>query len=262
MNRAQPTDADPADAGDGRAARKARTRSNLRHTAQQLFAAHGFERVTTAEIAAAASVSVQTLFNHFATKEELFFDGRAPWVDGPADAVRSRTPYEPPLAALTQYLTGFVGDRVRFETSPEGREYASAVASTPALGAHERELLHEAEERLRIALEGALREGGARDPVIAAALISAASLGAARVLIASHRQCRDADGVPSATIAESLEHVVRGLATVAEPAPTFRWPVRESGWTDRRGRQPFGTAGAGSQPTPGQLASLTWQRTR
>ena len=44
------------------------------------------------------------MFNHFTTKEELFFDGRVPWVTGPAAAVRDREPGLAPLHALRGYL--------------------------------------------------------------------------------------------------------------------------------------------------------------
>jgi hypothetical protein len=67
---------------DRRARKKAQTREHVRRTAQQLFAERGFDAVTIADIAAAADVAVQTVFNHFATKEELFFYDRTPWRDG------------------------------------------------------------------------------------------------------------------------------------------------------------------------------------
>jgi AcrR family transcriptional regulator len=39
-----------------------------------MFIERGFDDVTVAEVAAAADVSVATIFNYFETKEELFFD--------------------------------------------------------------------------------------------------------------------------------------------------------------------------------------------
>ena len=74
--------------------------------AHRLFAEHGFDAVTIADIAGQADVAVQTVFNHFATKEELFFDDRADWVDGAAAAVRSRPEGVAPLAALRAHLDG------------------------------------------------------------------------------------------------------------------------------------------------------------
>lgn len=55
--------------------KKRATRDAIATTARRLFAARGFDAVTVAEIAAAADVSEKTVFNHFATKEELVFAG-------------------------------------------------------------------------------------------------------------------------------------------------------------------------------------------
>ena len=74
-----------------------------------MFVERGFDAVTIADIAKGAEVAVQTVFNHFATKEELFFDGRTPWVDGPARAVRTREAGVSPLVALRAYLVDEIG---------------------------------------------------------------------------------------------------------------------------------------------------------
>src|SRR3712207_8201868 len=75
---------------DRRARKKAQTRTLIRETAQRLFAERGFEAVPLADIAAAADGAVQPVFNHFPTKEDLFFDGDTPWGDGAAEAGRGR----------------------------------------------------------------------------------------------------------------------------------------------------------------------------
>jgi AcrR family transcriptional regulator len=56
--------------------KKRAAREAIAATARRLFAERGFDRVTVAEIAAAANVSEKTVFNHFATKEDLAFAGR------------------------------------------------------------------------------------------------------------------------------------------------------------------------------------------
>ena len=59
-----------------RARKKRAARETIAATARRLFAERGFDAVTVAEIAAAADVSEKTVFNHFATKEDLAFAGR------------------------------------------------------------------------------------------------------------------------------------------------------------------------------------------
>ena len=55
--------------------KKRATHEAIAATARRLFAARGFDAVTVAEIAVAADVSEKTVFNHFATKEDLVFAG-------------------------------------------------------------------------------------------------------------------------------------------------------------------------------------------
>src|SRR4051795_10963142 len=56
-----------------RAWKKERTRRTISDVATGLFMRDGFEAVTVAQIAAAAEVSVKTVFNYFPSKEDLFF---------------------------------------------------------------------------------------------------------------------------------------------------------------------------------------------
>lgn len=150
--------------GDRRARKKALTREQIRRAAQELFAEHGFDSITIADVAAAADVAVQTVFNHFATKEELFFDGRTPWVDGPADSVRSRGPEQPPLAALHEWTTGWVAEVAGRMSDKERKSFLATLAASPALCAFELRLLQRAERRLATALAEAWSCDPARGP--------------------------------------------------------------------------------------------------
>jgi AcrR family transcriptional regulator len=132
---------------DRRAQKKAQTRELIRTVAHGLFAERGFDSITIADIAAKADVAVQTVFNHFATKEELFFDGRTPWVDGPADAVRARCASISPLAALRAYLVKISGELVGSLCMEERRRYRATLQASETLRAREGELIFESERR-------------------------------------------------------------------------------------------------------------------
>jgi AcrR family transcriptional regulator len=54
--------------------KKARTRAAMADAAAALFAAHGYDGVAMKQVARAAGVSEQTLYNYFPTKESLVFD--------------------------------------------------------------------------------------------------------------------------------------------------------------------------------------------
>jgi AcrR family transcriptional regulator len=229
-----------SDLKDRRAAKKAQTRELVRSVAQGLFAERGFDSVTIADIAKHADVAVQTVFNHFATKEDLFFDGRTPWVDGPAEAVRSRERSVAPLVALRAYLVDEVGRVLGSCATPERRSYVATVGASDALRAHERELLHASERRLSAALVEAWTADDATDvpadPHAAGPMTAAVWLSATRVMIVEKRPRLHAggepDGAAAATMAfadrllvqmERCLQMINGLPT-SLPCPDTGWP--------------------------------------
>lgn len=62
---------------DQRRARGLRNRQALIHAAIELFGTQGYEGTTVDQISAAAGVAPRTFFHHFATKEDILFDGYA-----------------------------------------------------------------------------------------------------------------------------------------------------------------------------------------
>jgi AcrR family transcriptional regulator len=177
-----------------------------------MFAERGFENVTIADIATEADVAVQTVFNHFATKEELFFDGRTPWVTGLAAAVRDREPSVPPLSALRVELVATVHRLVASHTEPERRCYVATLEASEGLRVQERELVHAAEVNLSEALlEAWSADGDAPGtpaaPVMAAPLVAAAWMAAARTLVIGRRPVLNEGADPEQVAAE-----VTGLA--------------------------------------------------
>jgi AcrR family transcriptional regulator len=145
--------------GGRRELRKARTRAEVRETAQRLFAERGFDAVTIADVAAAADVAVQTVFNHFESKETLFFDGRTPWVEGVGDAVTRRAPGSDPVTALRDYVQADLAQLLDAESRPENRCYLEALSRSPSLRARERMLVEEAGELTAATLAVAIADG-------------------------------------------------------------------------------------------------------
>jgi AcrR family transcriptional regulator len=199
---------------DRRARKKAQTRKLIRSVAQRLFNENGFEAVTIADIAQECDVAVQTVFNHFATKEELFFDGRASWVDGPAEAVRTRQSSVPPLTALRGYLVDLVAERVGAHRCPDRRRIVATLEASDSLRAHERLLMHEAELKLRDALlEAWASEDVASppDPESAALTIAAVWVAAVGSLVLGQRPRLTAGADPGATAATAMDLADRVL---------------------------------------------------
>src|SRR3954447_16151659 len=91
----------------GRRERKKRqTRDHIAGTALALFAERGFERVTVAEVARHADVAPATVFNHFATKEDLVYRGMEDFEAAMVTAVRTRPPDRSAAAAVGAFLAG------------------------------------------------------------------------------------------------------------------------------------------------------------
>jgi AcrR family transcriptional regulator len=214
--------------------KKAQTRAHVRDTAQRLFSERGFDAVPIADVAAAAGVAVQTVFNHFATKEELYWADRTPWVDGPAAAVRERAPGVSALTALREHLVASVERFVERLADPTGRCTIADLERSPALQAAERELHHTAEARLRDALVEAWTGPGAvgwvpADPRTAAGVVAATWLAVTRSLVTQPR-CplpapEEAAGIAAATraLAERLlGHFETELMTSALADGTVR----------------------------------------
>ncbi|MBL7260483.1 TetR/AcrR family transcriptional regulator [Paractinoplanes lichenicola] len=84
--------------------KKARTRRLIADTATRLFAERGYERVTVSEIARAAEVAEQTLYNYFPTKEQLVTDREQEIVERLSELIRSRDTTTSPAAAVREYV--------------------------------------------------------------------------------------------------------------------------------------------------------------
>ncbi|MEU6529471.1 TetR/AcrR family transcriptional regulator [Streptomyces sp. NPDC046928] len=84
--------------------KKRETRQRISDIATGLFLEHGFVTVTVAEVAEAADVSVNTVYNYFPAKEDLFFDRSSGVVDQLSRWVRGRPQGESAARAVLREL--------------------------------------------------------------------------------------------------------------------------------------------------------------
>lgn len=156
--------------------KKQQTRWAISNVATNLFMERGFDAVTVAEVAAAADVAVQTVFNHFPTKEDLFFDETSWWA-GPAEAIRE-TPQRDPIETLRLHYLDEIRNRLAVGHLATWREYKATLEASPALQARRRRIAEDMEELLTAALQ----ESDSELPGRMARLIAAQYAAAQRVL--------------------------------------------------------------------------------
>jgi AcrR family transcriptional regulator len=129
--------------------KKQRTRRAIADTALRLFAERGFDHVTVAEVAEAAGVSEKTVFNYFATKEDLFFDEADEREAALLAAVRDRKPGESIPAALRRQQVSDCGRMC----SAGFAGFARLIEESPALRAKELEIMARFTRALAEAIE-------------------------------------------------------------------------------------------------------------
>jgi len=120
-----------------RECKKQRTRQEIADSAMRLFTERGFDHVTVAEVAAAASVSEKTVFNYFPTKEDLFYDEIPQREAALREAIQGREPGESILIALRRLQ---MAECPRL-CSAGFASFARIIEESPALQAKELELM-------------------------------------------------------------------------------------------------------------------------
>jgi AcrR family transcriptional regulator len=131
-------------------------RERLERAALALFAEHGYDATTVAQIADRAGLTKSTFFRHFADKREVLFGGQDFLAGVFSDAIRAAVPSATIAgclaAALEASAAAFTPDR--HDLAPQRR---AIIAANSEL--QERELLKRA--RLAAVMADALRARGA-----------------------------------------------------------------------------------------------------
>src|SRR3954466_8291368 len=91
-----------------RDAKKGAGREAIAAPALRLFAERGFDAVTVAEVARAADVAEKTVFNHFATKEDLVCPRGHQRLSALGEAIRARPPGASVVAPFRDWTALFL----------------------------------------------------------------------------------------------------------------------------------------------------------
>lgn len=213
MSTAEPRSTAPhlpaSEVGGLRERKKRTTRRALRLAGLSLVAEHGLEQVTAEEIAAEADVSPRTLFNYFASKEDVLV-GSDPEVGAALSAALvARPAHESPLQALKQVFIEYAQAdsmdedmwRLRMRVVESNPVLITALIGASAMFG--RELIHSVAARIGV--------DPAQDPY--PALVVGVATAAVRSTL-QHHSIHDVAQSIDILIAESFDAIMAGL-----PAP-------------------------------------------
>ena len=203
-------------AGTGlRDLKKARTRQLIAETAARLFAERGYEHVTVSEIARAAEVAEQTLYNYFPTKEQLVTDREQQIEEQLGRLIRSRPQGTSPAAAIRDFVLENVS-AIR-DMPPENARgnlgYLAAIS--PAVN----RLALELTDRQARALAAAISDTTPIAPEIAR--LAGIALAGVFQMIISESGRRTHDGQTPAEISDSLHPEITNVLNELD-----RWLTR------------------------------------
>ena len=189
--------------------KKEQTRQLIAETARRLFSERGFDRVTVAEVARAAEVSEQTVFNYFPTKEDLVYWRLQSFEDELLRTIRERESGEPALAAFGRFILAERG--LLAKRDPQAREELAAltrmIAGSPALLAREQQIFASYTASLAALLA---QETGAHDADVRPWVAANAMMGVHSAIV-HHARRRIVDGARHPRLAAE----VRALAEEA-----------------------------------------------
>lgn len=160
---------------DRRIRKRMATRQAISDAATQLFNERGFDQVTVDDIAAAADVGRKTVFNHFARKEDMFFDLDDQARDELCAALRGRDADTSPLEALRLFAHASVAQRKPYLRFFAGSvQFMNTIEASDALRARARAIRDELVTVVKVALADAAGEDhGDPDADLAATLLVA-----------------------------------------------------------------------------------------
>jgi AcrR family transcriptional regulator len=190
-----------------RARKKRQTRERVAAVAARLFRTHGYERVRMRDIAKAADVAEQTLYNYFPTKEHLVFDLDQEFEQRLVDVVRQRRRGTTIANAVRRAATRFLGELLESMGKPTG------IPASVALGAPLRRVWIEQNARAADRLADALKQDAHERHSPAAAAMAARSIVAVFAVTLEHVGVAALEGKAARAVHRELAATIERAAT-------------------------------------------------
>jgi AcrR family transcriptional regulator len=188
--------------------KKHQTRELIADAARRLFAERGFDAVTVAQVARAADVSEVTVFNYFPTKEDLFFGGMQFFEETLLAAVRERAPGESVLDAFRRPVLEGTKRLASDEAAEVIAVAGNLISASPALEAHEREIVV---RYTRLLAEQLANEAGTEPDDVEAIGVASALMGVQRALVGYVRSSILSGRRGPKLVAETRSQAMRGF---------------------------------------------------
>ena len=160
---------------DLRSRKRLATKRAISLVADRLFFERGFDNVTVDEIAAAADVGRMTVFNHFARKEDMFFDRDEEGRETLREALRHRDPTASPIETLRLLAHQLVKEQKPYvQFSAGSQSFIETVENSETLKARARAIRDEIVQVVAVALSECVgREPADPDAHLTASLLLA-----------------------------------------------------------------------------------------
>lgn len=208
--------------------KKQQTRETIVREALALFARHGYEAVTVADIATAADIAPRTFFAYFPTKEDVLFEHMPGDFGRLAARLDARPPEESAVDALRAWIAEMVAELDPADPSDRARK--AIIRSTPALAGRRAAKMTEFELLLR---DGVARDLGAHPGDLRPRLVASAICATLTALDEltddpEQEQLLLHDGDPLEVVDEVLDFIRGGIAALqardTRPAPSPSHP--------------------------------------
>ena len=186
--------------------KKRHTRERVAAVARRLFRTHGYESVRMRDIAKAAEVAEQTLYNYFPTKEHLIFDLDQEFEQRLVDVVRHRRSGVTIAGAVSREAARFLEELLKSMGKRTG------IPASVALGAALRRVWIDLNARAADRLADTLREDAHEPHTPAAAAIAARSIVAIFAVTLEHVGVAGLSGTSAQTLRRELTATIERAA--------------------------------------------------